>query len=868
MAVWLLFISLFAVSIANESVIRFKRHALDTSIHPQIFEESLPSRLFASKTREDHLEDSTQHWFIVQATLNRERYGAISDHLKQNDIHTTLPLRRNSFMAFMNHSQAEIVSKSENIKWVGYTHPLHKMGSSESSQDNPKILVSLAQRNPRFTEDEVNSIISRIVSHASEEFGKPASVFEGSYSSYKRIAFVIHAPELHDAFMLLLAEQPEVEHVSIKPKLKLMNDYARGIVLTGTESLLDVTDESNFNPIHPDINGVNQVIGIADDGLDHRNCFFADEAGSPVQEPPFKTWKSNPSNAEMINPDDIVNRRKIVQYVITENDKNVLSDDAAAHGTHVSGSAAGYPALLSDTMVPFSGMAIGSKIAFFDFGDSNGNLGGPDDLDTGMFPWAYAAGARIHSNSWGTDSNGYDIYSQDVDSYMYNNKNFLILAAAGNSGQCGTEAGTVNSPSTSKNAISVGASLNSGEAWPSYNDASYEAFSNQITFDKESMADFSSIGPASDGRLKPDVVAPGYYIYSAAADQSNGAQCGGNDVPNVVYKSAGTSMATPILAGIVALARQYFTSGFFPNGSATVDHAFTPSGGLLKNIIINSAVEMTGRKLSECDGTYTAPFLQQRPAMTHGFGRVQLDQVLHVNGSSRNLLIPSLVSDATNFFDRSISNGQTHSYEICAFSGQEIRITLVWIDRPALSSLGQAIVNDLDLRVTVHASPDEVIFGNTQSGVLGTATKDSINTVEAVYLSISGPGAHVDVTIDILEDITVLNSPQPYSLVVSGLVKEGTCGADPEPAQPDAVITTSSLVDEVNFNFTTSSTGDDGDDGDPITDIIIIVVAVVVGFAAILGLALFCRKRSVNQPVASPRQNQRPGETSVQMVFT
>jgi len=56
--------------------------------------------------------------------------------------------------------------------------------------------------------------------------------------------------------------------------------------------------------------------------------------------------------------------------------------------------------------------------------------------------------------------------------------------------------------------ISVGASINSA--------ASLAATLNcPSIFNENSVASFSSIGPTADGRLKPDLVAPGQVIVSA-----------------------------------------------------------------------------------------------------------------------------------------------------------------------------------------------------------------------------------------------------------------------------------------------------------------------------------------------------------------
>ncbi|HYF94358.1 MAG TPA: S8 family serine peptidase [Symbiobacteriaceae bacterium] len=69
------------------------------------------------------------------------------------------------------------------------------------------------------------------------------------------------------------------------------------------------------------------------------------------------------------------------------------------------------------------------------------------------------------------------------------------------------------------------------------------------------LAEFSSRGPNNDGWIKPEITAPGVNIYSATITEA-GMPGGGMPDPSGYISASGTSMATPHVAGAVALLRQ------------------------------------------------------------------------------------------------------------------------------------------------------------------------------------------------------------------------------------------------------------------------------------------------------------------------
>ena len=134
------------------------------------------------------------------------------------------------------------------------------------------------------------------------------------------------------------------------------------------------------------------------------------------------------------------------------------------------------------------------------------------------------------------------------------------------------------------------------------------------------MAPFSSNGPAFDGRFGIDVVAPGMFIFSASAGQpGGGSSCQFKD-------SAGTSMATPVVAGNAALVRQYFMDGFYPSGKKRSSDGFIPMGALVKAVLINSGHYIKGE--------YAGSTLNAEPSIDQGFGLVQLTNTLVLDGQT------------------------------------------------------------------------------------------------------------------------------------------------------------------------------------------------------------------------------------------
>ena len=163
---------------------------------------------------------------------------------------------------------------------------------------------------------------------------------------------------------------------------------------------------------------------------------------------------------------------------------------------------------------------------------------------------AYAAGARISNNSWGAAVGG--AYNADAREF-----DFLVRdAQPGVAGQpadgrtCSRPAtparapNTIGSPGTAKNVITVGASENIRPIGSTDGCGVTDAGANSA----RDIIDFSSRGPTDDGRLKPDVVAPGTHV--TGAQPQTGAEYNGSGTCNPQFPAGSATL----LAGLRHLA--------------------------------------------------------------------------------------------------------------------------------------------------------------------------------------------------------------------------------------------------------------------------------------------------------------------------
>lgn len=440
--------------------------------------------------------------------------------------------------------------------------------------------------------------------------------------------------------------------------------------------------------------------------------------------------------------------------------------DPHGHGTHTAGSLAGFGSQ-SGQLVPgllLRGTAFDARLVFQSIAvNAAGSLSLPN-LNTTVFPDAYGAGARVHSNSWGYSgtAGSYTYSSVLADTYTWNHKDFTVLFSAGNDGADSSPAdgvidyGSVGSPSTAKNVITVGASENNRPGittkWGTAVPGAYQPpiLNDKMADNTSGMAAFSGRGPCLDGRIKPDVVAPGTYVLSARSSVSANSVTlaskwgySGSLDPYYSFKT-GTSMSCPLTAGAAVLVREYVVT----RGIAS------PSSALIKGLIIAGAADMTPGQYTGAEQDVTA-----RPDNNQGWGRVDVKGSLYPVAPKRLAYgdyTPGLTTGGSKAYVYSVPDTTV-----------DVRVNLVWTDYPGTSGVSPNIVNDLDLTVT---GPDGSVYhGNAYAGsasVAGAAAYDRLNNVEGVTIPAASliPGT---LTVSV-SGYNVPQGPQPFALVVSG----------------------------------------------------------------------------------------------------
>jgi len=637
------------------------------------------------------LEEPASGLYLVQ--LEDHPPAGWRGQIEQAGAAILRPVPEDAFLVELHRVRLSAITRLPFVRWAGPYKPEHKThprlrelaeGAAGGTVRASALLTTTARGFEAVMVQRSFRVLSR--------YGKsPAGrVLEGEIS-----------PEN----LKKLAESPLVLWIEPAPKPKLFDAVAAEII--GGEGL-------NFRPLVHDLgfDGEGVTVSVADSGL-------------------------HLGEGEEMHP-DLEGRVEAFFYY-----GNLLdASDEHSHGTHVTGIIAGDgTGGETDENEYLYGLGIAPKARVVAQRIFDG-LGGyePPPSMAKLTTDAVRAGAEIGSNSWGDDTQGgYDISAMEFDALVRDadpetpgDQPYILEFSAGNAGPGDR---TIGSPAVAKNVIATGASQNNRFDFFIYAEG------------QESMADFSSRGPCADGRIKPDVVAPGTWIaslQSAAATDENAWQ----PISPLYMYQGGTSQSGPQVSGAAAVFVQYYRET--QNGA-------TPSPALVKAALIDSAVDMENFD-SELGGNTTFT-----PNMDEGWGRVDLTEII---GSDRG----------HDFTDQTMPLADGQAFEkrlVIASSEEPLKVTLAYTDVPGLPSASQALVNDLDLEVI---SPSGIIYRGNQfldgESYPDSPGHDAINNVEGVRVFEPEAGEYIVrvVARKILADARADTGPvdQDFALVFSG----------------------------------------------------------------------------------------------------
>ena len=541
-----------------------------------------------------------------------------------------------------------------------------------------------------------------------------------------------------------LADQPSVEFIDPVEAVHTWNAETDWVIQTNSSNLYRYWTNG--------LDGNGQVIGMADTGLDYDGASFRNST-------------TTITIGDIYNTTDM-NRRKVVRYV----DMGVLTgqltwpggggpwdpfsikDCDHGHGTAVASTLAGNDNGIGNS--PNDGDALLAKIYLQDVGGFQGiaicpSFGGenliylPEDYTNLFGPPGLVyndpiAPVRIHSDSWGADTNVYDVSARMVDAFVWSHPDMTILFAAGNAG---SNAATVGTPATAKDVVAVGGAYNPDTG---------------LGLAQNDLAPQSSRGPTTDGRIKPTIVT----IFDGDSVMSDGNPMSGAGAADMHW--AGTSYATPAAAAAAAIIRQYFTDGWYPSGAPVAANSISPSAALVRAILIASGQQVTGT------GTVRRSLTDTWPNNEQGFGRVLLSKVLPIAAAGDTFR--TQVVDGT----AGLLTGDDATYTFHVATPGPVKFVLTWNDYPGTIGAAKALVNDLDLQVT---APNGAVYrGNhfapfAQGQSLTGGTFDTTNVEEAVILKTAIAG---DWSVRVIAS-NVPVGPQPFALVATGNI-DGSYG--------------------------------------------------------------------------------------------
>ena len=443
--------------------------------------------------------------------------GATAVRLIEYDPKTTTYLPKeakgmqiHSIADFTGYDKSGKIDTAINRKFEkqSVVHAIVTMKSSDRKFYNPKDTKSVRLSKLQDFKNKRDSIAKLITGGAS---GNRPTVGEGQKDLKIINGF---STDISEQDLATLQKNPDVEKVTLDREVKAYLDES--VPQINAPYAWDFTDQKG-NPL----TGVGIRIAVIDTGVDYTQPDLGGCLGP---------------NCKVVGGWDFVNK-----------DADPMDD--MGHGTHVAATAAGKAGVLN-------GVAPDAKILAYKVLDASGsgydstiiaaidramdpNQDGDTSDHADVITMSLGADCGTYSSGCGPD----DAESQAVDAASA--IGVVSTIAAGNSGP---SLKTIGSPGTARTAITVAASCKN----------------SQLTqggyCGSGPIAQFSSRGPVIDSNgidlQKPDIAAPGVYICAARWGTAFASAPTCFDEHHV--RISGTSMATPHMAGVVALIKQAY----------------------------------------------------------------------------------------------------------------------------------------------------------------------------------------------------------------------------------------------------------------------------------------------------------------------
>jgi subtilisin family serine protease len=657
--------------------VNFISFANDITIDTRTGEPALPAGFKLVPTA------GQSQYYIVQFTgpFLRQWFR----ELDRNGIKTFGYLPNYAVLASLTADQRQFVTSLPMVRWVGLYQPAYKLESGLISASGTRKVIILV-----LPFEDATPVRAAI-----EELG--SSVLDDVTSSFGTTI----TAELDGADIATVACLNQVYWMQEWSEGSVCNNTSQWVMQGGQQASSPPDTSTAARPVWRNgVRGQGVILSTTDTGLNTGHNMFRDPDMAIT---PPGIW-----------PD----HRKVVAFKLYQ---GANAGESQYHGSHVNGSVAGNDSVTGGSSY-YDGMAKDARIYFMDLTNSGGSFVIPSDF-TALWDTVYLGRGlpdslrpiKQHSGSWrwSNSSGTYLIQDASTDRYCWANPDFMNIFAAGNEG---SGARTIGNPPIAKNVLTIGATER-GTA------------SNAI-------ASFSSRGPTQDGRIKPNVMAPGVDINSALNTGSNG------------YSAmSGTSMATPTANGTVGLMRCYLQEGYYPTGSPVPgDRISYVTSALLRSMAMASADPNVG--------SYTIP------SMDIGWGRIDADSLLYFTGDTRKLI---LADDTTG-----VATGEYKEQQFRVTTAIPLRVCMAWTDTAAAPSANPTLINDLDLVLT--APGGTVYKGNKYTSGQSTANptgRDSINVEECARVNVPDTGLW---TIRVSAHNVATAQKQDFAWTVSGNV--------------------------------------------------------------------------------------------------